>query len=172
MNYSFPVNMIIYLAVFGLMIGAFIEPILIYNINRLRESLNVSVYLLETCFTRSATGRDTEKICKDNDEAIEKTNALTKTAFALYITFIILAGICFLLYLGKQYKYCNIIELFLLFITIGIIITVIVAFKEIKLGTLNSELGNGGILAIVASCLMIVKILYFNTYIRRLIGMK
>jgi hypothetical protein len=164
--------MIIYLAVFGLMIGAFIEPILIYNSKNLRQSLNVSIYLLETCVTGTATGKDTQKICRDNEETNEKTNALTKTAFALYITFIILAGICFLLYLGKQYKYCNIIELFLLFITIGIIIIVIVAFKEIKLGTLNSELGNGGILAIVASCLMIVKILYFNTYIRKLVAMK
>lgn len=85
---------------------------------------------------------------------------------ALYILLIILAGVCFLLYVFNQKRIFNILSFVLLAIALGTLITLIVIVKTSSFLNIDMEFTSASILIIIACCFMIVKQFFSNDYIR------
>ena len=115
-----------------------------------------------------------DKACVDNKCENDKFFDMQSNAlYALYITFIILAGLCFIFLLTNQRKLYSWIGLLLLALSIGAMIYLIIAIKTsfIKIWwvVVNFEFTSASILMVIAFCFMIVKQLLSNDIIRGLV---
>ena len=115
-----------------------------------------------------------DKACVDNKCEKDKFFDMESNAlYALYITFIILAGLCFILLLTNQCKLYSWIGLLLLALSIGAMIYLILVIKyssiEIWWVEVNFDFTSSSILMIIAFCFMIIKQFYSNEIIRGLL---
>lgn len=128
-----------------------------------------------------------EKMCSDGecqnleDTFLKEWVDTGKALQALYIVLVILAGVCFLLYVFNQKRIFNIAGLLLLVVALATMITLIVVVKVMKIELKNilfnipidestMEFTSASILIIIACCFMIVKQLFANDYIRNALG--
>ena len=142
----------VYLFAIGVAIYAITAPVM-----KLDEYTSV-YYLDKYCFNNKCEAHST--IFKPYYDAL----------YALYITFIILAGLCFILLLTNQRKLYSLIGLLLLAVSIGTMIFLIRIIKTTTWsGSTPYEFTSASILMVIAFCFMIVKQLFSNDIIRGLL---
>ena len=117
-----------------------------------------------------------EKMCKNGecqnlkDSIFREWGSVGKALQALYIVLVILASVCFLLYVFNQKRIFNIASLLLLAIALATMITLIIVVQTSKMFDNTMEFTSASILIIIACCFMIVKQLFANDYIRNGLG--
>jgi len=143
-------------------------------------AVGVAIYALvapymEMNFDKQQLEQYLDKECIDNtcaplrDFAKPMSNAL----YALYVIFVILAGIEFILLLANKRMLYNWIGLLLLAIALGTMITLIIIVKTpyIKLLSTNYyyDFTSASILMIIACCFIVVKQFFSNDLIRTVV---
>lgn len=149
----------VYLFAFAVAIYAIVSP---YMETTPFGGLKISVYLEKEC---------ANNICGNLPSSEFKNQG--KALYALYVVFVILAGLAFILLLLNQRTYYNALGFLLLGVALATLITLIVVIKtsysEMATAQYNYEMTTASILMIIACCFMIVKQMYSNDVIRPVI---
>jgi hypothetical protein len=158
---SFILSVSVYLFVIGIISWALTAP---YMEAKIPGDLKLEVYLKKECIN----GQCVEYKDDDPKGKIYMQNA--KKLMALYIIFLITAAVCMMLYLAKKKNLCDVIGLLTLGIALATMITLILKVKKnTTYGIINSfEFSSASILIIISCCLMIIKEIMTNGFIRSL----
>jgi hypothetical protein len=144
-------------------------------------TVGIAIYALNAPYMKYSIGNSTidvyfEKMCKNGecqnleDSIFREWVSIGKALQALYIVLVILAGVCFLLYVFNQKRIFNIASLLLLAVALATMITLIIVVQTSKMFDNTMEFTSASILIIIACCFMIVKQLFANDYIRNALG--
>jgi hypothetical protein len=163
-------NTSVYLFAIGITIWSLLSPYMKTNINGISSfgiisDITIDHYLDKFCLNN---------ICINNSDsnATDNPQIHAETAlYALYIIFIILAGVYFTLFISNKYTKINTyIGIVLLALSFAIMFTLIIVIKTASINLVNKKYNytftSASILMIIACCFIIINQAFANSTIR------